>query len=80
MVATVGYRFPNTGLNVHRWVCDDPTIDNESESYEQTCTACTRVHLVSPRTGKVLGADDEYRECLHKSRARRPKRIPTYQA
>jgi hypothetical protein len=59
MAATVVYRCPNTGLNVHGWVCDDPA-ENETESYDQmTCTACTRVHLVSPKTGKVLGADDE---------------------
>lgn len=24
-----------------------------------TCTACTRIHLVNPKTGKVLGADDD---------------------
>jgi len=59
MVAAVVYRCPNTGLNVHGWVCDDST-DNGPESYEQvTCTACTRVHLVNAKNGKVLGADDE---------------------
>jgi len=24
-----------------------------------TCTACTRVHLVSPKTGKVIGAEED---------------------
>jgi hypothetical protein len=24
-----------------------------------TCTACTRIHLVNPRTGRVLGADGD---------------------
>ena len=51
------YRCPNTGLNVQAFVADDPT---EDESYEPiTCTACTRVHLVNPKAGKVLGADHE---------------------
>ncbi len=52
-------RCPNTGHNVHGWVCDDPT-QSEAEFYESvTCTACTRVHLVNPKTGKVIGADEE---------------------
>jgi hypothetical protein len=53
------YRCPPTGLNVQGWVADDPNED-EAETYEAvTCMACTRVHLVNPKTGKVLGADDE---------------------
>jgi len=31
----------------------------QAGTYEAvTCLACTRVHLVDPRTGKVLGADE----------------------
>lgn len=53
------YRCPATGLNVQGWVADDPNED-EAETYEAlTFMACTRVHLVNPKTGKVLGADDE---------------------
>lgn len=53
------YRCPNTGLNVQGWIADDPA-ERADESYEAiACTACTRVHLVNPKTGKVLGADDE---------------------
>jgi hypothetical protein len=30
------------------------------ESYEGvTCLACRQVHMVNPRTGKVLGADEK---------------------
>jgi hypothetical protein len=51
----VVFRCPNTGLNVHGWVADDPT---EGESYEGvTCTACARVHLINPKTGKLLGEE-----------------------
>jgi hypothetical protein len=58
MVAFV-YRCPRTGLNVQGWIADDST-EGEAESYEAvTCTACTRVHLVNPKTGLVLGADKD---------------------
>ena len=53
------YRCPNTGLNVQGWVADGPS-EEEAETYEPvTCTICTRVHLVNPKIGKVLGEDDE---------------------
>ncbi len=42
-------------LNVQGWIADDVT-QREAETYEPvTCTACARVHLVNPKTGKVLG-------------------------
>jgi hypothetical protein len=51
------YRCPSTGLNVQGFVADDAECDDEA--YEPvTCTACTRVHLVNPNTGKVLGGDE----------------------
>ncbi len=53
------YRCPATGLNVQGWIADDPAQRDESSLEAVTCTACTRVHLVNPRTGRVLGADDE---------------------
>ena len=49
------YQCPNMALSVQGWVADDPT-EGEAETYEAvTCTACTQVHLVNPKTGKVLG-------------------------
>jgi hypothetical protein len=51
------FRCPNTGLNVQGWIAENPS-EPESESYEAvTCTACARVHLVDPRTGKILGSE-----------------------
>ena len=51
------YRCPATGLNVQGFTANDPT---EDETYESvSCTACLRVHMVNPKTGKVLGSDDE---------------------
>ena len=53
------YRCPKTGLNVQGWVADDPT-EGKGETYSAiTCTICTRQHLVNPKTGKVLGVDED---------------------
>jgi hypothetical protein len=51
------YRCPNTGLNVQGFVTDDPTEDDAFKPI--TCVVCTRVHLVNPKTGKVLGTNEE---------------------
>jgi hypothetical protein len=52
------YRCPNTGMNVQGWVADDPTEGDDA--YEPiTCTICTRLHLVDPKTGRVLGVDPD---------------------
>ena len=59
MGVSVVFRCPNTGLNVHGWIADDPT-EGEAESYEAvTCTACTRVHLINQKTGRILGNDED---------------------
>jgi len=51
------FRCPKTGFNVQAWIADDPGERND-DSYETIrCTACTRFHLVNPRSGKVLGAE-----------------------
>lgn len=59
MLAVV-FRCPNTRLRVQGWVADDPSAhaDKNSERYEPvTCLACTRVHLVNPKTGGVIAPD-----------------------
>jgi len=56
---TFVFRCPNTGLNVQGWIAEDPA-EADREHYETViCTACTRPHLVNPRTGRVLGADKD---------------------
>jgi len=51
------YRCPNTGYNIQAFDADNP---EEDHTYVQvTCLACAQVHLVNPKTGKVLGAEDE---------------------
>jgi hypothetical protein len=48
------YRCPKTGDNVQAWAADDPEDDDHVQ-----LTACARAHLVNPKTGKLLGSDDE---------------------
>jgi hypothetical protein len=55
---TFVYQCPTTGFKVQGYVegfvADNPARDEEA--FEPvTCTICTRVHLVNPKTGKVLG-------------------------
>jgi hypothetical protein len=58
-MASFVFRCPATGLKVQGWFADDPT-DLNGETYEAvTCVACTRVHAVNPKTGRVLGGDNE---------------------
>jgi hypothetical protein len=56
-MASFVYRCPNTSLNAQGWLADEPPA---SEIFDAlTCVACRQVHFVNPRTGKVLGADEE---------------------
>jgi hypothetical protein len=49
---------PQYREKVQAWAADDPNED--AFTYVQvTCLACARAHLVNPKTGKVLGAEDE---------------------
>jgi len=58
LVGTFVYRCPRTGLMVQGWVADEPM--SGGESYESvTCTACGRVHLINPKTGKILESTKE---------------------
>jgi hypothetical protein len=46
------YRCPRTGQEVHGRIANELT---DGDVYEPvTCTACGRVHLVSPKSGKVI--------------------------
>lgn len=51
------YSCPNAGQKVQGFVAKD--VSEDPDTYESvTCLACQQVHLVSPVTGKVLGADE----------------------
>jgi hypothetical protein len=51
------FHCPTTGLSVQGWIVDDPTAHPEQyvERYELiTCPSCMHIHLINPKTGKVL--------------------------
>jgi hypothetical protein len=51
------YRCPRTGQPVHGRTANDLT---NGDAYEPvTCIACGRVHLVNPKSGKVLEAENK---------------------
>jgi len=55
------YRCPRTGQEVHGRGANELT---DGENYEPvTCTACGRVHLINPKSGKVLeSAEKKWRQ------------------
>ncbi len=54
------YRCPITGLTVQGQIAGDSS-PKELETYTAvTCTACRQVHLVIPKTGKVLWLEDDW--------------------
>ena len=56
MPRTFLYRCPNTERA--GWSADEVTDDDDTyQSFP--CIACTRVHMVNLKTGKVLGEQEE---------------------
>jgi hypothetical protein len=56
--AAISLPLPEYGPERPGLAADDP--DDDDVTYVQvTCLACAQAHLVNPKTGKVLGADDE---------------------
>jgi hypothetical protein len=54
------YRCPASGLLAEVWTESDEPDEDHSEFFDTVyCQACGGVHLVNPKTGKVLGQDDE---------------------
>jgi hypothetical protein len=52
------YRCPATSLNVQHQTDDDADI-SENEYVGIMCPACTKMHLLNRKTGKLLGEDDD---------------------
>ena len=53
------FRCPATGLNVQQWADDDDGASDNELFLGLTCPACTRLHFVNPKTGKLLGEKEE---------------------
>lgn len=49
---------PEHWIQVQAWAAGDPEGDDLTYT-EVTCLACAQAYLVNPKTGRVLGADDE---------------------
>ncbi len=49
---------PTTNLKVQHWL-DDADDATEDEYEGVVCQACARLHLISRKTGKLLGDDRE---------------------
>ena len=47
------FKCPSTGLNVQTWM-DDEDGPAETEFEGMTCPACTRLHFINRKTGKLL--------------------------
>ena len=57
MARTFLYRCPNTGQTVQGWPADD-VIEAEDAYQSVIFLACTLMHLIKLKTGKVLGAEE----------------------
>lgn len=54
------FECPSTGLRVQGWAAEE--IVDDSSFVPVECIACARLHLINPRTGKVLGEDSQKHE------------------
>ena len=54
---SVLFRCPYTGRTVQGWLEEDVSVSDVYISVE--CPACTRTHLVNPKSGRVLGETDK---------------------
>jgi len=50
---------PPYRLEYPKLVADDPDDRGEPTYEPVTCAACSRLHLVDPKTGRVLGAEGD---------------------
>lgn len=50
------YRCPITGKNVQGWAADDGNTADETLTV--TCLVYCHVHLVDPKTGRMMGASE----------------------
>jgi hypothetical protein len=53
------YRCPLTGYPVQAWIAEDVTDADENTYESVTCLACQQVHLINPKTAKVIGGSED---------------------
>jgi hypothetical protein len=60
MAKTFLYRCPGTGQTVQGWSAEEADDQEDEDAYQTVeCLACTRVHLINLKTGRVLGEREE---------------------
>jgi hypothetical protein len=58
-MAEIVFYCPNVDLNVQHLLDDNVKQQNDEEIYESIlCFACTRLHFINKKTGKLLGQAD----------------------
>jgi hypothetical protein len=56
-MVTFLYRCPTTGHNVQGFVADNVAVPDDRAYEALMCVVCSRVHLVNPKTGHLLGGN-----------------------
>ena len=56
-MAQILFTCPTVSMKVQHWLDEDHVPENEYEGI--TCPACTRLHFINRRTGRLLGHDKE---------------------
>ena len=57
MMAAFTFICPATSMKVQHWLDDDNVPENEYEGF--ICPACTRLHFVNRKTGRLLRQTEE---------------------
>jgi len=52
------FKCPQTGVNVQHWLTDEPDPAALGRYEPVVCQACTKMHFVHSRSGKLLGSAD----------------------
>jgi hypothetical protein len=59
MMARFVFTCPATSMNVQHWLDDDDDDASENRYDSIICPACTRLHFLNRKTGKLLGQDEK---------------------
>ena len=52
----ISFRCPTREMHTQAWIADDIQAGSENEYITVDCIACRGIHLINPRTAKVIGA------------------------
>ena len=58
MVTSV-FTCPKTSMKVQHWLSDEDEGVSDNEYEGIMCPACTKMHLINRKSGKLLGQDED---------------------